>query len=262
MMTASIRDRTIYRVQVLERAFDILDALASHTSELALSELSRRLHLHRSTVHRLLVVLEGSRYVERNGANGKYRLGSKLVELGTKVVARLDLPKLAKPFLAQLVRETGETAHMGILREGEVVSITNVESSRTLRTPATVGRRTPAHCSSLGKSLLAFLSDEELDHFVQDTGLKRYTASTITVPDALKAELQRVRERGYAVDEEEFEEGLKCIGAPVRGPFGEVVAAISIAGPAARLGGLRMPALTDSMLRAAIGLSAALGYES
>lgn len=261
-MIASIRDRTIYRVQVLERAFDILDVLADHASELALSELSQRLHLHRSTVHRLLVVLEGSRYVERNGASGKFRLGSKLVELGTKVVARLDLPGLAKPFLAQLVRETGETAHMGILREGEVVSITNVESSHTLRTPATVGRRTPAHCSSLGKSLLAFLSDEELDHFIQDIGLKRYTANTITMPDALKAELQCVRERGYAVDEEEFEEGLKCIGAPVRDPFGEVVAAISIAGPTARLGDSRMAHLTDSVVKAAVEISAALGYRT
>ncbi len=261
MARTPTKDRAIYRVQVLERTFDILQALAEQTSELALSELSRRLHLHRSTVHRLLVVLGGSRYVEKDSVTGKYRLGSKLLELGTKVAARLDLPGIARPFLEQLVRETGETAHMGILRQGEVFSITNVESSRTLHTPRTVGRRTPAHCSSLGKCLLAFLAGAALDDFLQSSGLKAYTANTITQPDALKAELQRVRDRGYAADEQEFEEGLKCIGAPVRDHSGQVIAAISIAGPASRLREGRMPALTGSVVKAAVGLSAALGYQ-
>ena len=261
MARTSIKDRAIYRVQVLERVFHILDALAEASSELALSELSHKLRLHRSTVHRLLVVLEGKRYVEKNPVSGRYRLGSKLLELGTKVAAGLELPAIARPFLEQLVQETGETAHMGVLRQGEVLSITNVESSRTLHTPGTVGRRTPAHCSSLGKSLLAFLPDSELRGLIEARGLNAYTVNTITRPEGLKAELQHVRERGYAVDEEEYEEGLKCIGAPVRDYSGEVIAAISIAGPASRLGEARMPALADSVVKAAVGLSGALGYQ-
>jgi DNA-binding IclR family transcriptional regulator len=262
MRSAPLKDRAIYRVQVLDRAFDIFDTLAEHTSELALSELSRELHLHRSTVHRLLVVLEGDRYVEKDPVSGKYRLGSKLLELGTKVAAKLDLPAIARPFLEQLVRETGETAHLGVLRQGEVLSITNVESSRTLHTPRTVGRRTPAHCSSLGKCLLAFLPDAELNEFIEARGLRTYTVSTITSPEVLKAELQRVRERGCAVDDEEYEEGLKCLGAPVRDHAGGVIAAVSIAGPASRLRADRMPALADSVVKAAAGVSAALGCQS
>jgi len=136
-----------------------------------------------------------------------------------------------------------------------------VESSRTLHTPSTVGRRSPGHCSSLGKSLLAFLPDAELDDFIKTCGLKAYTVNTITRPDVLKAELQRVRERGYAVDGEKFEEGLKCIGAPVRDHSGKVIAATSIAGAAARLRESRMPALTGSVIKAATELSAALGYQ-
>jgi DNA-binding IclR family transcriptional regulator len=247
---------------VLDRVFGILDALAEDGAGVALSDLARKLDLHRSTVHRLLVVLEGRRYVEKDSASGKYRLGSKLLELGTKVAARLDLPAIARPFLEQLVRETGETAHMGVLRQGEVLSIANVESSRTLHTPRTVGRRTPAHCSSLGKCLLAFLPDRDLNEFLEVRGLKAYTISTITSPEVLKAELRRVRERGYAVDEEEYEEGLKCVGAPVRDHSGAVIAAVSIAGPAPRLREGRMPALADSVVRAAAGLSEALGYRS
>jgi DNA-binding IclR family transcriptional regulator len=254
--------RSVYRIQVLERTFDLIDALSDDESELALSELSQRLHLHRSTTHRLLTVLSSTRYVEKNPASGKYRLGSKLMELGTKVAARLNLPAIARPFLQQLVDETGETAHLGILRQADVVSITNVESSRTLRAPATVGRRTPALASSQGKCLLAFLPEAELEPLIGTFRWKAYTPHTITRPADLRVELRRVRQRGYALDDEEYEEGLKCIGAPVFDHSGAAVAAISIAGPAARLRRPRMPALTASVLKAAGGLSAAIGFTS
>jgi DNA-binding IclR family transcriptional regulator len=135
-----------------------------------------------------------------------------------------------------------------------------VQSRRTLRTPATVGQRSPAHCSSQGKAILAFLSPEELREFVRTYGLKAFSGNTLTRFAILRAELERVRQRGYAVDNEEFEEGLKCIGAPVRDHSGAVVAAISIAGPASRLRRGRTPALVHSVTSAASRLSASLGY--
>lgn len=249
-----------YRVQVLDRAFSILDVLSENGPELKVSEISERLQLHKSTVHRLLMVLERHRCVEKNSLSGKYRLGWKLLELGTKTVARLDLAQRTRPYLERLVRETGETAHLGILSQGEMISVVNLESPRTLRTPSTVGRRSPAHCTSYGKSILAFLPEGEVEEIIRTHGLKPQTRKTITESALLKRELQRIREQGYAVDNEEFEEGLKCIGAPVRDHSGKVMAALSIAGPAARMVEDRMPALIRSVVAAASQLSSELGY--
>ena len=140
----------VYHVQVLDRALRILDVLAAE-DELGPGEIALRLSLHKSTVHRLLSVLEKNAYVDRSPANGKYSLGLKLIELGTHASSRLDLCELAGPVLDRLMERTGETAHIGILSQGAVISIADSESYKTLRTPSTVGRRNPAHCSSQGK---------------------------------------------------------------------------------------------------------------
>lgn len=262
MKPASTAQASLYRVQVLERTFCILNAFAENGgTELGGAELSARLGLHKSTVHRLLTVLERNRYLEKNPISGKYRLGWKLIELGMHAVSRLDLSEIARPQLERLVEETGETAHMGILRQGEMISVANVESRKTLRTPSTVGRRTPVHCSSQGKVMLAFLQTGTVQEFVNLHGLKEYTRNTITKVTRLQLELETIRQRGYAVDNEEFEDGLKCIGAPVRDHSGRVIAAISIAGPASRLTEQRMGHLVRSVTQAASGLSTALGYQ-
>ena len=260
-MTAVGNRATTYRVQVLDRAFTILNALAQNGSELGLAELSAALRLHKSTVHRLLMMLEQHRYVERDSSSGKYRLGWKLFELGMQAVARRDLFLLAPPVVEWLKAETGETAHLGILREGEVISVVNVEGQKTVRTPSTVGRRSPAHCTSLGKAILAFLPRQQVSEFVRTCGLRSYTRNTITGPSGLESELGRIRELGYAVDDEELEDGLRCIGAPVRDHTGRVVAAISIAGPAFRLGKESLPALAAAVKCAAARLSASLGHQ-
>jgi DNA-binding IclR family transcriptional regulator len=249
-----------YRVQVLERALGILDALAAH-GQLAPSEISSKLDLHKSTVHRLLAVLEKNEYVDRHKGNGRYSLGYKLIELGTRASSRLDLCELAGPILDALMQQTGETAHIGILSQGAVVSIADSESYKTLRTPSTVGRRTPAHCSSQGKVLLAEMKLPDLRAFVRDNGLKGYTRLTIRNISRLQRELENVRRDGYAVDDQEFEEGLKCIGAPIRDRTGTVVASISIAGPSMRLRPERMPSLIDAVQSSASRLSSALGYK-
>ena len=251
----------LYRVQVLERALGILDELALQ-DQLAPGEIASRLSLHKSTAHRLLAVLEKSGYVERSAANGKYSLGMKLIELGTRASSRLDLCELAGPVLDRLMERTGETAHIGILSQGAVISIADSESYKTLRTPSTVGRRNPAHCSSQGKVLMAGLSSTELRAFIGANALKKFTRRTISTLAALQREVAQVRQQGYAIDDQEFEEGLKCVGAPIRDRFGSVVAAISVAGPAMRLSEARMPDLIGVVVDAAAGLSRALGYEA
>ncbi|HMF79341.1 MAG TPA: IclR family transcriptional regulator [Bryobacteraceae bacterium] len=251
-----------YRVQVLDRAFQILNVLADESAGIGLTDISARLKLHKSTVHRLITVLENSRFVEKNTVTAKYHLGSRLMELGLSAVSRLDVYEVAGPYLRELVKETGETAHLAVLREGQVVSLINVESSQTLRTPTTVGTRNPAHCTSLGKAMLAFTAQQQVEDFLQLELLKSYTRKTITSRVRFKAELAEIRARGYAVDDEEREPGLRCIGAPVWDSSGEVVAAISVAGPVFRITRSRISALSRTVMRIAAGISASLGYRS
>ncbi len=260
MLKSGANGQLVYRIQVLERAFGILGVLAENKADMSLSELAAGVRLHKSTVHRLLMVLESERFVERNAASGRYRLGSRLIELGLAAVSRLDVYEIARPHLRALVDETGETAHLGVLRGGEVISLVNVESQRTVRTPSTVGRRSPAYCTSLGKAMLAYADAAEFDEFVRHHPLKPYTRKTIASVSQLRKELRLVRERGYAIDDEEREEGLRCIGAAVRDHSGAAVAAVSIAGPAFRIRTERIPELAPLVVRAAARISAALGY--
>ncbi len=249
-----------YQVQVLDRALSILEVLSDSSPEVSLTEICEQVRLHKSTVHRLLMVLGRHRLVAKSSQNGKYRLGLKLFELGSRAIAQFGLRECTRSYLERLVFETGETAHVCILDQGEMLSVANVESPRAIRTPSTVGRRTPLHCTAVGKAVLAFLPASEIDEVVKRRGLRPYTSKTITSPAEFKAELRFVRERGYAVDNEEFEEGLKCISAPIRNYSGQVSASISIAGPAFRLDKDKTVLLAQSVIKAASELSIELGY--
>jgi IclR family KDG regulon transcriptional repressor len=251
-----------YRVQVIDHVFQILDLLAESKCELGATELAQRLQLHKSTVHRLLVTLEQHRFLQKNPDNAKYRLGWRLFELGTMAVSRVDLHSMARPHLEVLVKQTGETAHLGVVAGGELISIASVETDRSLRLPGTVGRRSPLYCSSQGKSILAFSPETVAAEMIRGIQFKGYTRNTITTAARLKLELERVRKCGYALDNEEFEDDLRCIGAPVFNHEGRVVAAMSIAGPSYRVGGREIPRFAAAVVSAARELSAALGYSN
>lgn len=227
---------------------------------MSLADMGDKLNLHKSTFYRLLRILERYHFAEQDPRTGKYRLGSKLLELGIRAAGRLDLATMARPYLEKLSRESGETAHLGVLCDGEVVSIATADGRHALRMFVTVGGRSPAHCSSLGKAILALLPEQEVNMVVRKRGLKAYTRRTITRPSQLKAELAEIRTRGFAIDDQELEDGLKCIGAPVQDCSGRVVAALSIAGAALRLGKGRVPALAPLVAQTASDLSARLGY--
>lgn len=248
-----------YRVQVLDRSFRILDALAAADRDLSPAELATELRLHKSTIHRLLVVLETQQFI-RKTVNGKYGLGMKLVEMGSRAKERLDLGEHAIPFLQRLVNATGESAHISVLSGNEMVSMAYVGGHWTLSTPSAVGRRTQVHCTSVGKAFIAFLPEPALSHLMGRLIMTRRTRRTIVTATALRGELARIRRRGFAVDDEEVEAGLRCIGAPVRNHTGAVVAAISIAGPVFRLPKARTSELARAVTKAAADLSADLGF--
>jgi IclR family KDG regulon transcriptional repressor len=250
-----------YKVQVLDRALAALSILASRSTETSLVELCTELRLHKSTVHRLMMVLERHRLVVKNPETGRYRLGLKLFELGSKALDGIDLRGRARPYLDRLQQQFGETVFFCILDEGQVFYVEKVESQQSVRTACTVGSRAPAYCTAVGKAMLAELSDAEVGAVVRRWGLKPITKNTITTPVALKAELRTVRSRGYAIDDEEKEEGLRCVSAAVRGHSGKLFAAMSISGPAFRMTKERIPEVGQAVMRAANELSAELGYE-
>jgi IclR family KDG regulon transcriptional repressor len=260
MKSAGAKKSYEYRLQVLDRAFKVLNILAEESTGVAFTEIGERLKLHKSTAHRIIMVLEKNQFIEKNPSSGKYHLGSRLMELGLSAVSRLDVYEVAGPHLRTLVKETGETVHLAVLRGSYIVSLMNFESSQTLRTPATVGTRTPAHCTSLGKAMLAYAPKEHIDEFLQDRKLESFTSKTITSVARFKAELKKTRDRGYAIDDQEREVGLRCIGAPLWDSSGSTIAAISIAGPIFRITDSRVPALAETVMRIAALISASMGY--
>src|SRR4051794_39003432 len=255
----SSRVENIYRVRVIDRALSIVNLLSTIDHLVAASEMGEALKLNKSTLHRLLAVLEHHRYVERDTLSGRYRLGLRFAELGNIALSRFDLQSTARPFVEQLVKATGETAHLGILQGNEVVSLVNVETQHSVRTPSTVGRRSPIHCTSQGKVLVGFLPQPQIAQVLRGYRFTPYTPKTLRQSAAFRTELAKVRQLGYSVDDEEFEEGLRCIGAPVRDHTGKVVAAVSIAGPRFRVTPERMSSLVQMVMQIADDLSEALG---
>jgi len=248
-----------YRIQAIERAVSILNAFSPEDPELGVTELAERLGLHKSTVHRFMVNLDAAGLVERNPRTGRYRLGLRIFELGGLVMQQMNLWDEALPFLEGLVHDTGETGHLAVLDGGEAIYIERVEARRALRVPSAIGRGYPAHATNLGKVLLADLSRERVEAIVAERGLAAYTPHTITDLPRLEAELERIRALGYAVDNEEYDDGLRCIGAPVRDHSGHVVAALGIGGPVTRITPDRVDPLAELVMTAARGLSRRLG---
>jgi IclR family transcriptional regulator, KDG regulon repressor len=248
-----------YRIQAIERAVAILNVFSADEPELGVTEIAERVRLHKSTVHRFMVNLDAAGLVERNPRSGRYRLGLHIFELGGLVMQRMNLWDEALPFLEGLVRDTGETGHLAVLEGGEAIYIERVEARRPLRVPSAIGRGYPAHATNLGKVLLADLPRDRLVEIVTTHGLASYTRNTITDLAQLEAELERIRIQGYAIDDEEYDEGLRCIGAGVRDHSGRVVSALGIGGPVTRITPERVEALAQLVMTAANGLSRRLG---
>lgn len=248
-----------YRIQAIERAVAILNVFSPDEPEMGVSDIAQRLSLHKSTVHRFVVNLEAAGLLERNRSTSRYRLGLRIFELGSQVLAQMNLWEEAPPYLEGLVRDTGETGHLAIFDGGEAIYIEKVEARRALRIPSAIGRGYPAHATSLGKALLAHQSQEVIEEVIVERGLSRCAPNTICDRDRLIDELERVRQLGYAVDDEEYEEGLRCVGAPIVGHTGTVVAAIGIGGPVTRVTPSRVEELGRVVMEAAAGLSHRMG---
>jgi len=225
------------------------------------AQVASSLQLHKSTAHRFLMVLERHRMVERT-TTGKFRLGLRLFDFGNRAIEQYDLRDRAQPHLRRLVVETEETAHLCILEAARVIYIDKIEPARSVRMITRVGASNPVHCTSVGKAILAFLPEEKAAEVVRRTRFERFTHRTIATAEALRAEMEKTRRRGYAVDDEEFEEGLRCIAVPLLDAQRLPVAAVSISGPSFRVTAQKLPAIANHLLQCVRGISADMGYTS
>jgi DNA-binding IclR family transcriptional regulator len=250
---------TINAVPSVERALALLECLADLKHGLSVSEISRRFSLPKSSVHLIAATLERKGYLRKSMQTGKYKLGLRLVSLSRLALEGLDLPAEARPLLQSLMRRTGLTVHMGVLSGSEAVLIEKVEAPGMIKLATWVGRRMDVHCTGIGKALIACLPEQEFNRFIAAHELARHNARTIVSPALLKQELARVREQGYSVDDEEDEIGLRCVGTPVFGREGQVVAAVSVAGTKYQMPLNRVPSLARILKQTAEGISALLG---
>ena len=248
-----------YRIQAVERVGAILEVFTTEQPELGVTEIAERTGLHKSTAHRFLVNLEAVGLLERDPQNQRYRLGLRMFEMGGIVLEQMSLWDEALPYLEGLVTDSGETGHLAVLERGEAIYIEKVEARRALRIPSAMGRGYPAHATSLGKVLLSDLGEDEVRAIMDAHGMASYTRTTTTDVDRLLAGLADIREQGFAVDDEEYDEGLRCVGAPIRDHTGRVVAALGIGGPVTRVTPERVDELARLVINAADGLSRRLG---
>ncbi len=239
-------------------ALHVLNQFSYADRVLGPSELARRLGLAKSVVHRLLVTLTAEGYLEQM-EGGRYRLGIRLYELGSLVIHGVELREVAHPVLEHLRNATNETVHLAVLDGTEVIYLDRMESQATLRMFSRIGTRMPAHATSSGKSILAF-SPDEVVRAVLAGKLRRIAPRTITSRAALLRALEQVREQGYAVSIEESELGASSVGAPIFGHDGEVIAALSVAGPSPRLTPEAIPRVARLATSAAAEISRGMGY--
>ncbi|MCD4688194.1 MAG: IclR family transcriptional regulator [Desulfuromonadaceae bacterium] len=256
------KEKSEYMIQAVSHALDLLEQFhGDDVDELGVTELSKRLKLHKNNVFRLLATLESRGYIEQNKATENYRLGLKSLELGQTFIKKMGLLHQAKPVLEELVEESNETAYVAIFKDGYIVYLDVVETGLTVRVVSRVGTRLPSYCTAAGKVHLAYMSDEEIESYLPAQDLEAYTPHSITDREVLKKDLTAVAEQGYAFDIEELDIGVRCVAAPIRDYTRRIVGALSISGPATRFSDERLEKeLVPLVTRAAEELSTRLGF--
>lgn len=248
-----------YSVPALEKAMAILDLLGGTTGTHTATEIHTTLGLPKASTFMILNVLERHQMVKRTAGN-RYTIGLRAYELGTRYLAGLDIVEVARPHLEELVGRTRLTAHLGVLQGEHLIYADKAESSGMIRFSTFTGMRADIHTSSLGKAIAAHMPESDLRALLAGTELGAYTPNTITSLPDLMAELERIRSQGYAVENEEGELGVRCVGAPIRDDTGSVVAAISVTGVLSQIPLERIEPLGIEVIAAANGVSRELGF--
>ncbi|MFC1889282.1 IclR family transcriptional regulator [Thermodesulfobacteriota bacterium] len=254
------REKSNYIIQSVSHALDVLEEFKGDIVELGVTELSKKLKLHKNNVFRLLATLESRGYIEQNKSTENYHLGLRSLELGQTFIKQMGLLRQAKPIIERLCDDCGETTYLAIMRNQDVIYLDVAEASQTVRVASRVGLRLPTYCTAAGKVVIAFRPEEEIKKFLPD-GLEKKTPGTIVDEKRLMDHLKKVAKQGYAIDNEEFEVGVKCVAAPVRDYTGQVIAGISVSGPMMRMDQKKISeTVIPAVLNAGEQLSRRLGH--
>jgi DNA-binding IclR family transcriptional regulator len=255
------KEKSDYLIQSVSHALDLLEQFHDEVDELGVTELSKRLKLHKNNVFRLLATLESRGYIEQNKVTENYRLGLKTLELGQTFVKQMGLLRQSRPVLEAVVRECNETSYVAILKDFHIIYLDVVETDLTVRVVPRVGSRLPAYCTAAGKVQIAYMSEEDLEQYLPTKELKPLTPNTLTDRELLKKQLRQVVENGYAIDDEELDIGVRCVSAPIRDYTRRIIGAVSISGPSMRLSMERIDKeLVPLVKRAAEEISTKLGF--
>jgi IclR family transcriptional regulator, KDG regulon repressor len=255
-----ISNSTNGNVKSLVRALSLLDVLAQTPHECSLGDIATKAKLPPSTVHRLLHSLQMTGYVIQNQTTGNYALGEALILLGRKAEQQRDVRRTARPSLEKLAQETAETVSLTTVIENAVVQLDHVDSPSMLKVTWDSGRRFPIHASASGKVFLAYLPETEREQILKSIDLHPFTKRTIVDIKKSRTELNGIRERGYAIDDAEREEGVRCVAAPIFNSTGSVIAAVSVSGPSTRVSLSSLEGLANKVMKTACTISAALGH--
>ncbi len=249
-------------VQSVARTFDILEALVSNNEDMSLSQLHARLHLSVGTIHRLLQVLVERGYAAQDKNTRRYGPGPKLLEVAAHATSnsRFELRSIAPQFLQVLTKITGETSNLVICQSDEIVYIDQAMSSHLVRMFTEIGRRAPLYCTAAGKAILSSWPKEQFETYLQRIVLEPLTPHTLTTRDELRSEIEQTRQRGFAVDNEERELGVRCVAAPILAHGGQCIAALSVSGPATRITVERLNDIGLSVREAADACSTQVGH--
>lgn len=243
-------------IQSLARGLRILEILAESPKGASVTELAEQLDLDKGSASRLASTLANYAFAEKDVISRRYYLGPQVVSLSRSLLSRLPLREVARPFLRELMEKTGECAHVGILAQGKVLYIDQVESPASLRVNAEVGSLAPLHCTALGKVLLAF------SRGLLPSTLDRFTDKTLVTPETLRKNLERVREQGFAVDDEEFDFGVRCIAAPIFDYREKVIGCIGISGPITRMTDQKLSVYAELVVKTGQALSEKMRFST
>ncbi len=248
------------KIGAVQRAVDILNLFDSQSPELGTTEIAQSLGLHKSTVSSLVATLAANGYLDQNPSSRKYVLGLRLLERSAVLLGQMDIRRVARPFLDKLRDWRGESVNMGIRDGDDVVYIEQLPSTHSVGMREEIGKRAPLHSTALGKALIAWLPPADLQRIVKHCDLTPLTPRTITSTEEFLHELERTRERGYGLDDEEHSLGGRCVGAPIFDHMGQPVAALSVSTPVERIPMSQVPVVAEMVREVAKAISLRLGY--
>jgi DNA-binding IclR family transcriptional regulator len=255
------RKKSDYIIHSVDHAFDVLEAFRADEPELGVTQLAKLLNLHKNNVFRILATLESRGYVEQNPRTGNYRLGLKAFEAGQAYLRHTSLLSVSHPQMEALSAELKENTYLAVLRGDYVFYLDEVIADQTIQVISRLGTRVFPHCTATGKVFLAFLEDSQTEDLLNTIELEKLTVNTITDKRKLHSEIEKVSENGYAVDNEEWTLGLKCVAAPILDYYGKIQGTISVSGPSDRLPEARiLEEIVPSVIEHASEVSRKMGF--